>query len=145
MEGKRKVGELTEDEKEKERKRRKNEKKGITQEVKTAEQGARQQSWQKFAKKSTKKGVVIPGITGEPSPLLGSRLAAEKRLGRGQGVVRVALVLSPPPPAPEFSRLEPSIAADTALFIPLQAPACSAVQMMASRKPRLELLDPGRG
>ena len=65
VEQKRKVGELTEEEKEKDRKRKKNEKKADTQQVKAAEQANKQQSWQKFAKKSTKKGVVIPGMTGQ--------------------------------------------------------------------------------
>lgn len=56
--------ELSAEEQEKERKRKKNEKKAETKQVKTAEQGQRQKSWQSFAKKGAKKGVVIPGISG---------------------------------------------------------------------------------
>ncbi|SCV70216.1 BQ2448_1610 [Microbotryum intermedium] len=49
---------------EKERKRKKYEKKAETQATKTQEQGLKQKSWQQFAKKGAKKGVVIPGIQG---------------------------------------------------------------------------------
>ncbi|ORY78064.1 hypothetical protein BCR35DRAFT_305233 [Leucosporidium creatinivorum] len=56
--------ELTEEDKEKERKRKKNEKREVTKKEKQAEQEQRQKGWQSFAKKSTKKGVKIPGVSG---------------------------------------------------------------------------------
>jgi survival of motor neuron-related-splicing factor 30 len=49
---------------EKERKRKKNEKKLETRAAKAKEQVQKQASWQKFAKKSEKKGVHIAGIAG---------------------------------------------------------------------------------
>lgn len=45
---------------EKEKKKRKNEKKAETKAVKTAEQMGKQQAWQKFASKSSKKGMSRP-------------------------------------------------------------------------------------
>lgn len=63
--GKRGAAVLSEEDAEKERKRKKNEKKAETKQTKTLEQGLKQKSWQSFAKKSTKKGVNIPGITGQ--------------------------------------------------------------------------------
>ncbi|KAK4057546.1 hypothetical protein OIO90_001615 [Microbotryomycetes sp. JL221] len=54
----------TKEDEDKERKRKKYEKKAETKAAKTAEQGERQKTWQSFAKKSTKKGVVIPGMQG---------------------------------------------------------------------------------
>ncbi|KAI9508777.1 hypothetical protein F5148DRAFT_1275606 [Russula earlei] len=59
---KRKVKEEEEDEKE--RKRKKNEKKLETRAAKAKEQLQKQATWQKFAKKSEKKGVHIAGIAG---------------------------------------------------------------------------------
>lgn len=53
---------------EKERKRKKNEKKAETQKAKAEEQGAKQKSWQSFAKKGAKKGIHIPGVQGASSP-----------------------------------------------------------------------------
>lgn len=67
-ETKKRAMELTEEEAEKDRKRKKNDKKADTKQVKQKEQGDRQKSWQSFAKKSTKKGVVIPGLSGEWLP-----------------------------------------------------------------------------
>jgi survival-of-motor-neuron-related-splicing factor 30 len=64
-ESKKRAIQLSEEDLEKERKKRKNEKKADTQAAKAKEQGAKQKSWQSFAKKSTKKGIVIPGMTGE--------------------------------------------------------------------------------
>ena len=52
-------------EKEKERKRKKSEKKTETQAMKAQVQAQSQKNWQSFAKKSAKKGVVIPGVKGE--------------------------------------------------------------------------------
>ncbi|KAI0274645.1 hypothetical protein BC834DRAFT_815139 [Gloeopeniophorella convolvens] len=49
---------------EKERKRKKNEKKLEVRAAKAKEQVAKQASWQKFAKKSEKKGVHIAGVAG---------------------------------------------------------------------------------
>lgn len=65
---KRELVEIQEDP-EKERKKKKYEKKAETKAAKTAEQGERQKTWQSFAKKSTKKGVVIPGMQGESTSL----------------------------------------------------------------------------
>jgi survival-of-motor-neuron-related-splicing factor 30 len=53
-----------EEDEEKERKRKKNEKKLETRAAKAKEQVQKQASWQKFAKKSEKKGVHIAGIAG---------------------------------------------------------------------------------
>lgn len=53
-----------EEEEEKERKRKKNEKKLETRAAKAKEQVQKQASWQKFAKKSEKKGVHIAGMAG---------------------------------------------------------------------------------
>ncbi|KDE05678.1 hypothetical protein MVLG_03912 [Microbotryum lychnidis-dioicae p1A1 Lamole] len=64
-EGKKRLGQVEDLEAtEKERKRKKYEKKAETQANKTQEQGLKQKSWQTFAKKGAKKGVVIPGIQG---------------------------------------------------------------------------------
>ncbi|SCZ87340.1 BZ3500_MvSof-1268-A1-R1_Chr2-2g04806 [Microbotryum saponariae] len=64
-EGKKRSGQVEDPEAiEKERKRKKYEKKAETQANKTQEQGLKQKSWQTFAKKGAKKGVVIPGIQG---------------------------------------------------------------------------------
>lgn len=49
----------------KEKKKKKNEKKAETQKAKAEEQASRQKGWQAFAKKSAKKGVHIPGMTGK--------------------------------------------------------------------------------
>lgn len=56
---------LSKEDEDKERKRKKYEKKAVTKAEKTAEQGAKQKTWQSFAKKGSKKGVVIPGVQGE--------------------------------------------------------------------------------
>lgn len=53
-----------EDELEKERKKKKNEKKVEVKAAKAKEQNEKQQTWQKFAKKSEKKGVHIAGVAG---------------------------------------------------------------------------------
>ncbi|GAA6057223.1 hypothetical protein JCM3770_003270 [Rhodotorula araucariae] len=58
------AGELGKDDLDKERKRRKNEKKAETQKAKAEEASSKAKSWQSFAKKSTKKGVHIPGVAG---------------------------------------------------------------------------------
>ena len=47
-----------------ERKKKKNEKKVAMKAEKAKEQAAKQQTWQKFAKKSEKKGVHIAGVAG---------------------------------------------------------------------------------
>ncbi|TFK77037.1 hypothetical protein BDN72DRAFT_890818 [Pluteus cervinus] len=52
------------EEEERERKKKKNEKKVEARAAKAKEQVAKQQTWQKFAKKSEKKGVHIAGISG---------------------------------------------------------------------------------
>jgi len=52
------------EEEEKERKRKKNEKKLETRAAKAKEQTMKQATWQKFAKKSEKKGVHIAGVAG---------------------------------------------------------------------------------
>ncbi len=53
-----------EEDEEKERKRKKNEKKLETRAAKAKEQLQKQATWQKFAKKSEKKGVHIAGMAG---------------------------------------------------------------------------------
>ncbi|KAG8712579.1 hypothetical protein FRC08_014352 [Ceratobasidium sp. 394] len=53
-----------EEEEERERKKKKNEKKLEVRAAKAKEQNNKQAAWQKFAKKSEKKGVVIAGIQG---------------------------------------------------------------------------------
>ena len=60
--GKRKLSKVEEEEKE--RKKKKNEKKLEVRAQKAKEQMIKQQSWQKFAKKSEKKGVHIAGVAG---------------------------------------------------------------------------------
>jgi len=60
--GKRKLSKLEEEEKEK--KKKKNEKKLEVKAAKAKEQTEKQASWQKFAKKSEKKGIHIAGVTG---------------------------------------------------------------------------------
>lgn len=72
--------ELEEAEREKERKRKKNEKKTETQAIKAKVQAESQKNWQSFAKKSTKKGVHIPGVKGlSLSCLLVARLTSVKQ------------------------------------------------------------------
>ena len=46
------------------RKKKKNEKKLEIRAAKAREQNEKQQTWQKFAKKSEKKGIYIAGVTG---------------------------------------------------------------------------------
>ncbi|KAF8609449.1 hypothetical protein BDV93DRAFT_144277 [Ceratobasidium sp. AG-I] len=60
--GKRKMSKEEEDEREK--KKKKNEKKLEVRAAKAKEQNNKQAAWQKFAKKSEKKGVVIAGVQG---------------------------------------------------------------------------------
>ncbi|KAH8120429.1 hypothetical protein DFH11DRAFT_1685729 [Phellopilus nigrolimitatus] len=60
--GKRKLSK--EEEEERERKKRKNGKKVETRAAKAEEQNKKQASWQKFAKKSEKKGIHIAGVSG---------------------------------------------------------------------------------
>jgi survival-of-motor-neuron-related-splicing factor 30 len=60
--GKRKLTKVEEEEKE--RKKKKNEKKLEVRAQKAKEQMVKQQSWQKFAKKSERKGVHIAGVSG---------------------------------------------------------------------------------
>ncbi|PPQ88605.1 hypothetical protein CVT25_010181 [Psilocybe cyanescens] len=59
---KRKLSKIEEEEKEK--KKKKNEKKLENKAAKAKEQMAKQATWQKFAKKSEKKGVHLPGVAG---------------------------------------------------------------------------------
>ncbi|GAA5898495.1 hypothetical protein JCM6882_007797 [Rhodosporidiobolus microsporus] len=78
---------------EKERKRKKNEKKAETQKAKAEEQGARQKSWQSFAKKGAKKGISIPGMSGESmfrSPEDMKPTAKVGVVGGGRGVTKTA-------------------------------------------------------
>lgn len=53
-----------EEEEDRERKKKKNEKKVETRAAKAKEQNEKQASWQKFAKKSEKKGIHIAGVSG---------------------------------------------------------------------------------
>ncbi|GAA5972114.1 hypothetical protein JCM11641_002501 [Rhodosporidiobolus odoratus] len=85
--------EASQEELEKERKRKKNEKKAETQKAKTEEQGARQKSWQSFAKKGAKKGISIPGMQGESmfrSPEDMKPTAKVGVVGGGRGVTKTA-------------------------------------------------------
>ncbi|GJN90257.1 hypothetical protein Rhopal_003258-T1 [Rhodotorula paludigena] len=93
--GKRKAGDaqLSKDELEKERKRKKNEKKAETQKAKQEEQAGRQKSWQSFAKKGAKKGIHIPGVSGESmfkSPEDRNPNAKVGVVGGGRGMTSVA-------------------------------------------------------
>ncbi|BGP25803.1 endonuclease relaxase, MobA/VirD2 family protein [Rhodotorula toruloides] len=90
---KRKAGEMSKEELEKERKRKKNEKKAETQKAKAEVQAGKAKSWQSFAKKSAKKGVHIPGITGESmfrSPADQNPQAKVGVVGSGRGMTSVA-------------------------------------------------------
>ncbi|BGP09371.1 hypothetical protein JCM10049v2_005238 [Rhodotorula toruloides] len=90
---KRKAGEMSKEELEKERKRKKNEKKAETQKAKAEAQAGKAKSWQSFAKKSAKKGVHIPGITGESmfrSPADQNPQAKVGVVGSGRGMTSVA-------------------------------------------------------
>ncbi|GAA6028653.1 hypothetical protein JCM8097_007330 [Rhodosporidiobolus ruineniae] len=85
--------ELGKEDLEKERKRKKNEKKAETQKAKAEEQGARQKSWQAFAKKGAKKGISIPGMSGESmfrSPEDMKPSAKVGVVGGGRGVTKHA-------------------------------------------------------
>ncbi|KZP31293.1 hypothetical protein FIBSPDRAFT_1037743 [Athelia psychrophila] len=80
------------EEEEKERKKKKNEKKLETKAAKAKEQNNKQATWQKFAKKSEKKGVHIAGVSGTsifktPDNPLG-RVGVT---GSGQGMTEVAV------------------------------------------------------
>ena len=61
---KRKFGLTKEEEAEKEKKKKKNEKKMEVRAAKAKEQSEKQASWQKFAKKSERKGIHIAGVAG---------------------------------------------------------------------------------
>ncbi|GAA5966709.1 hypothetical protein JCM21900_002855 [Sporobolomyces salmonicolor] len=89
---KRKLGEPTQEDLEKERKKKKNEKKAETQKMKAQEQNAKQKGWQAFAKKSAKKGVSIPGLQGESmfrSPDDNNPNAKVGVVGSGRGMTKV--------------------------------------------------------
>ncbi|KIY47023.1 hypothetical protein FISHEDRAFT_59919 [Fistulina hepatica ATCC 64428] len=80
------------EEEEKERKKRRNEKKVEVRAAKAKEQMAKQASWQKFAKKSEKKGIHIAGVSGTsifktPDNPLG-RVGVT---GSGKGMTEVAV------------------------------------------------------
>ncbi|GAA5903627.1 hypothetical protein JCM5296_001373 [Sporobolomyces johnsonii] len=88
---KRKLGEPTKEDLEKERKKKKNEKKAETQKMKAEEQNAKQKGWQAFAKKSAKKGVSIPGLQGESmfrSPDDNNPNAKVGVVGSGRGMTK---------------------------------------------------------
>ncbi|GAA5881798.1 hypothetical protein JCM3774_001283 [Rhodotorula dairenensis] len=90
---KRKAGEPTKEDLEKERKKKKNEKKAETLKAKAEEQAAKQKGWQSFAKKGTKKGIHIPGVKGESifrSPAEGNPNARVGVVGAGRGMTAVA-------------------------------------------------------
>ncbi|GAA6015751.1 hypothetical protein JCM10207_008785 [Rhodosporidiobolus poonsookiae] len=91
--GEKRKAEPSRDDSEKERKRKKNEKKAETQKAKAEEQGARQKSWQSFAKKGAKKGISIPGMSGESmfrSPADMKPDAKVGVVGGGRGVTKTA-------------------------------------------------------
>ena len=75
-----------EEEEERERKKKKNEKKLEVRAAKAKEQTAKQATWQKFAKKSEKKGIVIAGVAGTSI-----FKTPENPLGRGAWSGRVCL------------------------------------------------------
>lgn len=123
---------MSEAEMEKERKRKKMEKKMETKTVKTQEQGARQQSWQKFAKKSAKKGVVIPGMTGKSHAFFLWDMAAEWWVARRGTALAGCVGIC-------------GVEADPVFWLrPAQARACSAARKTASPKPRSEWWAPAR-
>ncbi|BGP17650.1 hypothetical protein JCM10213_001303 [Rhodosporidiobolus nylandii] len=91
--GEKRKAEPSKEDLEKERKRKKNEKKAETQKAKAEEQGARQKSWQSFAKKGAKKGIHIPGVSGESmfrSPDDMKPTAKVGVVGGGRGVTKTA-------------------------------------------------------
>jgi survival of motor neuron-related-splicing factor 30 len=77
------------EEEEKERKRKKNEKKLETRAAKAKEQTIKQATWQKFAKKSEKKGVHIAGVAGTSI-----FKTPDNPLGRGTNLLIQCLTLS---------------------------------------------------
>ncbi|GAA5927058.1 uncharacterized protein JCM15063_000445 [Sporobolomyces koalae] len=88
---KRKAGEPSQAELDKERKKKKNEKKAETQKAKAEEQASRQKGWQSFAKKSVKKGVNIPGMSGESMFRSPADMAPQARVGvvgSGKGMTK---------------------------------------------------------
>ncbi|CDO76637.1 hypothetical protein BN946_scf184868.g51 [Trametes cinnabarina] len=83
-----------EEEEERERKKRKNEKKIEAKAAKAKEQQEKQASWQKFAKKSEKKGIHIAGVSGTSI-----FKTPDNPLGKGMFLVghcRLTTNLSPP-------------------------------------------------
>ncbi|GAA5961374.1 hypothetical protein JCM3765_004394 [Sporobolomyces pararoseus] len=75
----------------KEKKKKKNEKKAETQKAKAEEQASRQKGWQSFAKKSAKKGVHIPGMTGESMFRSPADMAPQAKVGvvnSGRGMTK---------------------------------------------------------
>ncbi|GAA6023006.1 hypothetical protein JCM11491_000354 [Sporobolomyces phaffii] len=88
---KRKAGEPSQAELDKEKKKKKNEKKAETQKAKAEEQASRQKGWQSFAKKSAKKGVHIPGMTGESMFRSPADMAPQAKVGvvgSGKGMTK---------------------------------------------------------
>ncbi|GAA5836934.1 hypothetical protein JCM3766R1_006302 [Sporobolomyces carnicolor] len=88
---KRKLGEPSQAELDKEKKKKKNEKKAETQKAKAEEQANRQKGWQSFAKKSAKKGVHIPGMTGESMFRSPADMAPQAKVGvvgSGKGMTK---------------------------------------------------------
>ena len=77
------------EEEERDRKKKKNEKKVETRAAKAKEQNAKQATWQKFAKKSEKKGVHIAGISGTSI-----FKTPDNPLGRGEFWFSISLCLS---------------------------------------------------
>ncbi|KAG2023424.1 hypothetical protein CC2G_001080 [Coprinopsis cinerea AmutBmut pab1-1] len=86
--GKRKLTKAEEEERE--RKKKKNEKKLEMKAQKAKEQAAKQQSWQKFAKKSEKKGIHIAGVAGTSI-----FKTPDNPMGRGQSVFLSDVASSP--------------------------------------------------
>ena len=78
------------EEEERERKKKKNEKKLEVRAAKAKEQSAKQQTWQKFAKKSEKKGIHIAGVAGTSI-----FKTPDNPLGKGQRSIRPYRSLSP--------------------------------------------------
>ncbi|GAA5873714.1 hypothetical protein JCM16303_002564 [Sporobolomyces ruberrimus] len=88
---KRKAGEPSQAELDKEKKKKKNEKKAETQKAKAEEQASRQKGWQSFAKKSAKKGVNIPGMSGESMFRSPADMAPQAKVGvvgSGKGMTK---------------------------------------------------------
>ena len=83
------------EEEERDRKKKKNEKKLEVRAQKAKEQNQKQATWQKFAKKSEKKGVHIAGVAG-------TSIFKTPDNPMGKGLFSFRVQIDPPPPHPRF-------------------------------------------